>query len=203
LNDKVFIQGYYQNVGAPEPMDNFGLGGCLFATGISTNTTDADYVTLSLMDPTTYALVESQTGTLQTNGTVSVNFTTVMPGSAYYIRFTHRNSIETWTANPVMLSATTTHDWTTSQSNAFGGNMVEVETGVWAVYSGDIADANLGVGFQDGVVESTDYSEMENSVYSIDTGYIPQDISGDGVVESTDYSIMENNVYFIIFSQHP
>ncbi len=74
--------------------------------------------------------------------------------------------------------------------------MILVSPGVYAIYSGDISDANnlgLGLGFQDGVVESQDYADMEaaNSVNL--GGYIVEDITGDGVVESTDYAIIEGN----------
>jgi hypothetical protein len=44
---------------------------------------------------------------------------------------------------------------------------------------------------------------MENAVIVILTGYVPEDITGDGVVESTDYSIIENNVSYIVFVQRP
>jgi len=44
---------------------------------------------------------------------------------------------------------------------------------------------------------------MENDVLSILFGYQVTDITGDGVVESSDYSLMENNVYQIIFVAKP
>jgi hypothetical protein len=71
------------------------------------------------------------------------------------------------------------------------------------MWSGDISDAAFGVGYQDDIVEGQDYSDMENAVYVISVGYVPEDITGDGVVEGTDYSIMENNVYFIIQCMRP
>jgi hypothetical protein len=73
----------------------------------------------------------------------------------------------------------------------------------WMMYSGDISDASLGIGYQDGVIEGQDYSDMENAVTITLTGYVYEDITGDGVVEGTDYSIMENNVYFVIFLHRP
>jgi len=44
---------------------------------------------------------------------------------------------------------------------------------------------------------------MENGLSEILTGYRTEDITGDGVVESSDYSLMENNVTFIIFAMQP
>ncbi len=199
LNLKVFIQGYYQNIGAVNPMDNFGNGGCLFLTGGSANQSAADNITVSLMSAVNGSLVESQTGILNTNGTISLNFTAAVLNNSYYIRIKHRNSIETWSMNPVTMIANASYDFTTAANKAYGNNQAEVEPGVWAIYSGDITDAETNTpGVLDGIIESADYSQMENDVYLVSSGYIAADITGDGVVESADYSIMENNVYSVI-----
>ncbi len=74
--------------------------------------------------------------------------------------------------------------------------MIEVSTGVWAIYSGDINDQyilGLGLGYQDGVVESADYGDIESANAVNLGGYVFEDLTGDGVVESTDYGVMENN----------
>ena len=52
-------------------------------------------------------------------------------------------------------------------------------------------------------MESQDYSDMENAVMVTLLGYRPEDITGDGVVETLDYSILENNVFYIIHTIHP
>ena len=59
------------------------------------------------------------------------------------------------------------------------------------------------VGFQDGIVESQDYGDMENAVNATKLGYVPEDITGDQVVESADYGFMENNVFFTIVKMRP
>jgi hypothetical protein len=61
------------------------------------------------------------------------------------------------------------------------------ESPTWALFSGDISDPSLGAGFQDGIIESQDYSDMENGVYFTYVGYIVEDITGDHLVESADY----------------
>jgi hypothetical protein len=53
------------------------------------------------------------------------------------------------------------------------------------------------------VIESQDYSDMENAVYYTYLGYRVEDITGDGVVESADYSLEENNVYYTIVCMQP
>jgi len=159
----------------------------------------ADNITVSLMSAVNGSLVESQTGILNTNGTISLNFTAAVLNNSYYIRIKHRNSIETWSMNPVTMIANASYDFTTAANKAYGNNQAEVEPGVWAIYSGDITDAETNTpGVLDGIIESADYSQMENDVYLVSSGYIAADITGDGVVESADYSIMENNVYSVI-----
>ncbi len=73
--------------------------------------------------------------------------------------------------------------------------MVEVATGVWALFNGDVNG--------DGLIEAADYSDIENAVVNFDLGYLPTDLTGDGLVEAADYSLIENNVPLFIFTQHP
>ena len=59
-----------------------------------------------------------------------------------------------------------------------------------------MADVN-----QDGLVESTDYSDVENASQIFLSGYELTDLTGDGLVESADYSLIENNSQlFLIYS---
>src|SRR4051812_24224430 len=81
LNLKLFIQGYCSPNGM---MNNYGAGGCLFVTGMSRNPTDADTITISLMDHLQMSVVESQKGILKTNGNVTVVFSSATAGNAYY-----------------------------------------------------------------------------------------------------------------------
>jgi hypothetical protein len=201
LNLKVYLEGYYTGNGL---MDNYGSGGLLYITGISANPQDADTVYISAVDINTFAEIDRQPSILKTDGTVNVSFnSSVIPGNYYYIKVNHRNSIETWSASPVLFNTPLTYNFSDQASKAYGSNMVSTFDGSFAFWSGDISD-QVGIrGLQDGIIESQDYSDMENAVYIILLGYVPEDITGDGVVESADYSIVENNVYYIIFSMHP
>jgi len=116
----------------------------------------------------------------------------------------HRNALETWSSVPVLFSAlTVNYDFTTALSKAFGNNLADLGDGNFALWSGDISHAYFGVGYQDEVIESQDYVDMENAVNAILLGYIPQDITGDGIVEAADYAIEENNVGAIVFTIRP
>jgi hypothetical protein len=211
LTTTVFLEGYYEEAvafGQPagQMNDNIGGGGLLYYWFGSPYTyNQVDSITISAMDATTYGLVDSQTGIIDIFGNVTVTFgPSVVAGNSYYIRVTHRNSIETWSANPVSFTPVSSYDFTASDTMAYGSNQVQTSDGLYyAIFSGDISDSNFGVGTQDGVIESQDYSDMENAVNSILFGYVVEDITGDAIVESLDYSIMENNVNAIRFSIHP
>ena len=222
---KVWIEGYYGLKISALPslvgvMDNATngpsgfppLGGCLFHNNLSIDPNDADYVILSAMDPVTYNLIEAQTGILKTDGSINVTFTNAVSKTLpYFIRVQHRNSIETWSANPQILGATTAlapYDFTTAANKAFASNMVDIgdvygqPTGtVWAIFSGDISpDAGFPgagiIGLQDGIVASDDYGLMETATYLTYLGYVQEDITGDGIVASDDYGLIETNTYY-------
>jgi hypothetical protein len=183
LNMTAFIQGYYVSGSLNAP---------LFNNGISPNATDCDTIKVCLMDAGTYAEVECATGILQTDGTVSLSFTS---SGSFYLKVTHQNTLETWSAAPVSISGTSSYDFTTDNAQSYGPNMVEVATGVWALFNGDVNG--------DGLIEAADYSDIENAVVNFDLGYLPTDLTGDGLVEAADYSLIENNVPLFIFTQHP
>jgi hypothetical protein len=206
LYAKLFLEGYYSGGG---DMNTSGSGGCYYVTGQSANPLDADVISVSAMASTSpYALVQSQNAILKTNGTVQVSFTSpVAAGTSYYIRVTHRNHLETWSAAPVMFSATTAlapYDFSSAASQAYLSNQADLGDGNYALFGGDISDAGSAtVCLQDGIIESQDYGDMENAVYVTLLGYVCEDITGDGIVESADYGLMENNVYFTRVVQRP
>ncbi len=194
LNLKFYIEGFYTGNGL---MNNGGLGGCLYKLGASSNPNDVDSVRLTLIDKTTHEPIETSTAILKTDGTVNFYFHGATEGY-YFLKLNHRNSIETWSSNLVLLTNEGNYDFTLFQNRAYGNNMIETFDQMgWAIFSGDISDAATGtVGIQDGVVESQDYSDMESAVPITLLGYHGEDITGDGVVESDDYSLMENAVYY-------
>lgn len=109
LTVKIFIEGFYKGNGL---MNNNGAGGYLFLTGGSPNPSDADSVTIQLMDPVTKLEVDIQTGILQTNGDLVVTFgAAITVGNSYYIVVRHRQSVETWSAFPVVINNATTFDF--------------------------------------------------------------------------------------------
>ena len=72
-----------------------------------------DTITVELHQSTSpYAAVYSMTGTMNLSGQVSFTLPGVYLGSAYYLVFRHRNSIETWSKNPVTITSVTNFNLT-------------------------------------------------------------------------------------------
>jgi hypothetical protein len=190
LNLTAFIQGYYTSGNMMAPV--------LFNQGVSTNTNLTDEITVELRSPVPpYNVVASTVAMLQRNGHATCTFSNANQG-LYYIVVKHRNGLQTWSANPSAVSAsasTSTYNFTTSSSKAYGDNMVEVEPGVWAFYSGDIN--------QDENVDLTDFSLYEDDANNFLYGYLPTDVDGDGSVDLLDSPVLENNINQFIFSNHP
>jgi hypothetical protein len=129
--------------------------------------------------------VDSSNVRLDANGNVVTEFLNASAGS-YYIQIKHRNGLETWSSAPVSFSngSTTAFDFTTSQSNAFGNNLV-LKSGKWCIYSGDVEG--------DGAIDATDLALIDNDASAFATGYLRTDLDGNDFVDGTDYALADNN----------
>lgn len=187
VNLKAFIEGYWAGTNAMNPV--------LSNQGLPNPTSDCDSVTIELHNPTApFALVNSTVAVLHTDGSVSGVFSSSVPAGSYYYVVKHRNSIETWTANPVLLS-TTVYDFTSAQNKAYGNNQSEVEPGKFAFFSGDIN--------QDAVIDGLDYNDWELDNNNFASGYLATDINGDGIVDGLDFLLWEVNNNAFVGSLQP
>jgi len=188
LNLKLFLESYYTGNGLMTPT--------LFNQGQSLNANITDHITVELRSSTSPNTVEKTSIVpLATNGTTTCVFSPALSGS-YYIVIKHRNNIETWSSTPIAIGSTPIlYDFTTGASLAYGNNQVEVDTGVWALYSGEINS--------DGNIDLIDLSLLEASINAFQFGYINTDLNGDANVDLLDMPIMENNINHFIFSNHP
>ncbi|MBK6445643.1 MAG: hypothetical protein IPF81_10185 [Bacteroidetes bacterium] len=186
LNVKAFLEGFY-------------IGNQLMNASIDPVTMDtiADTLTVSLASPLgSHAILYTTKALLTTSGLAPAYFPQPALQQSYYIVLNHRNSIETWSSTPFTFNdPDTTYNFTDANTKSFGSNMVQVETGVYAIQSGDVN--------QDDLVESADYSLVENDASQFLFGYFPTDLTGDGLVESADYSIVENKSGMFLFSITP
>ncbi|MBK8381399.1 MAG: hypothetical protein IPL16_05785 [Ignavibacteria bacterium] len=120
----------------------------------------------------------------------AVFFFTNTASGTYYIQTKHRNSIETWSKSggqPYTLGSVMSYDFTSAAAQSYGSNMIQVNASPlrFGVYSGDIN--------QDGTVDASDVSEVDNDSYNSLSGYVRTDVTGDNFVDATDVSIIDNN----------
>jgi hypothetical protein len=156
--------------------------------------TACDSIDVELRDITTYAMVQSVRTVLNQNGTANC----VFPATSgdYYIVVKHRSAIQTWSALPVTVGPTAvSYNFTSAANQAYGDNQVEVSTGVWALYSGDIIiDENIDL---------LDLGTLELDISNFSYGYMPTDLNGDGNVDLLDSPVLEANISNFVFSYHP
>ncbi len=166
-----------------------GGAGTLFIDGIPGATaTDADTVRIAVMDATSpFGMIQEKTGILKTNGSINVTFNPpVAAGNSYYLRVLHRNSVETWSAAPVLFSAITTYNFSTAAAQAFNANQADLGDGNFAIFTGDIN--------HDGAVDGSDFLELDPSIQNGDGGYAIGDLNGDGAVDGSDFLVLDPNI---------
>ncbi len=187
LNLKAFLQGYYLSGSTMQPV--------LYNQGVSSDMTLTDTVEVLVYDASApHTQVASQNVVLLTDGTVTCSLPPLT--GLYYIGIRSRNTLLTWSANPVLLGTTpATYDFTTASSQAYGDNMLEQEPGVWVCYTGDFNyDENIDL---------SDLSLLEEDVANFQYGYFATDINGDGNVDLLDNQVVSDNISIFIYSVHP
>jgi hypothetical protein len=190
LNAKFYLQGYYIGSGLMERvLYNQGAIG-------SASIPNCDYVVVELHATTPpYGVVKTSLATLKTNGTLQCSFQGSVTNNSYYIVINHRNTILTWSSQPVTMSAITNYDFSTASSKAYGNNQVLLEPGIWGFYSADIN--------QDENIDLLDMSLLDIDNMNFEYGYLATDINGDGNVDLLDYPITDLNISNFVYSVHP
>ena len=124
----------------------------------------------------------------------SVTFTGIFrfsyaPNGSYFVALKHRNSIETWSAAGVTITSgsTVNFNMTSAVTQAFGNNIISVDNSPvrYAMFSGDVN--------QDGTIDLTDGSLIDNDAFNFASGYVPTDVNGDGTVDLSDAVYADNN----------
>ncbi len=159
--------------------------------------TVCDTVRLQLYRPVfPYDLLYEDTAMMDLQGYSAFSFLTNPEYDNYYLSFRHRNTLETWSAVPVVIDGNIkSYDFTTAASQAYGNNLKDLGDTRFAMYSGDTN--------QDGAIDSTDFSNIENALNLFAFGYIPEDLTGDNLTENADYSLIENNLQLFLILQRP
>ena len=187
VNLKMFLEGYYLGGGQMEPV--------LLNQGVGSDPANTDSITVELHASTApYALIASATGILKTNGTASITFPSL--NGSYFIAVRHRNTIQTWSANPVAVGESPAdYDFTTAANKAYGDNMKQV-SGVWVFFTGDIN--------QDEFIDVNDFPEFDQDSYNgVNFEYKATDMNGDGFVDANDFPVFDLNSFNGVSSIHP
>ncbi|MBK8983651.1 MAG: proprotein convertase P-domain-containing protein [Ignavibacteria bacterium] len=135
-----------------------------------------------------YNFIDTAKSVIDSAGNGSFNFLKVNPGQTFYIVVSHRNSIETWSsAGYEFNSDTLQYNFTLAASQAYGSNQVNVDNSPvkFAIYSGDVN--------QDGTIDLSDGSLIDNDALNFISGYLPTDINGDEVIDLADAVFTDNN----------
>ena len=107
------------------------------------------------------------------------------------VQLKHRNSIETWTsgAGISIQNNDILYRFSDFASRAFGNNQTEVDDSppLFGIYSGDIN--------QDGTIDASDLSDVDNDALNSVGGYVRTDVTGDDFVDAADVSIVDNNAF--------
>jgi hypothetical protein len=184
----LFVQGYYDSASTMRSVKfNQDLG---FPQTAST--TEVEDLTIELHETTApYVALHTTTATLNTDGTLSASFAGA-PSGSFYIVVKGSNLVQTWSAEAQTVGAVAlNYDFSSSSSQALGDNMIEVESGVWAFFSGDLN--------QDLVVDGSDSDVLLEDIANSNFGPLATDVNGDGSVDGSDSDIffpnLENSVF--------
>ena len=77
-----------------------------------------------------------------------------------------------------------------------GDNQVAVESGVWALFTGDIN--------QDDFIDSNDFPDLDTDIFNgVALVYTTTDLNGDGFVDSNDFPVLDNNIFNEVAAVYP
>ncbi|MFZ1321449.1 MAG: SBBP repeat-containing protein [Ignavibacteria bacterium] len=122
------------------------------------------------------------------------------PSGNYFVIVKHRNSVETWSkwgGEPFVCGTQMSYNFTNAVTKAYGSNMKLVDTSPnkYAFYTADVN--------QDGIVDITDGSMIDNDAFNFASGYIVTELNGDGFVDIADGVYADNNGFNFIGIARP
>jgi hypothetical protein len=194
LDLKLYLEGYYTG--------NSTMAATLFNLDLSQDQTATDSITVKLWSPGSLQNTNPDytiSAILHTDGTASVQFPAAVNGNSFYIAVAHRNSIETWSKDPLLMNINTAYDFSTAQNKAYDDGMnppmVNLGDGKFAFYSGD---AN-----QDGTVDGADAIMVQDDIFQFSFGYNVTDVNGDGGTDGADAIIVQDNSFKSLYYARP
>ena len=176
LHARLFLQGFYIGNGklaaVSEPLSHPDV---------------CDTVLIKFHDAVNHQEVYSKYAIINVDGNIVVQFPFEARDQLYFIAIHHRNSIETWSATPVLTANLTYYNFTSAKSKAYGDNQMETfDQKGWAFYSGDLN--------QDGTIDGRDFLLLDTSIQNGEGEYVIGDINGDFSVDGSDFLLLDPNI---------
>ena len=190
LNLTAFLEGLYPESGG------IAMSKARNASDEQFPGTTADIITVELHDAVSPFMLAGgpYTANLNIGGTASLSIPAAFSAS-YYIVVKHRNSIQTWSANPVSFSGSTIYyNFSTAATTAYGNNLKQIGP-LFLIYCGDVN--------QDGIVNALDQAELETAAVGFVMGYLTTDVNGDGIVDAFDLILTDNNAAGFVMVRKP
>lgn len=134
-----------------------------------------------------YPLIDSSKTVIDSLNFSGLCFFNNAPTGTYYIVVKHRNGIETWSKNNgenLVKGQLINYDFTNDSSKAYGSNQIK-KGSLYCLYNGDTD--------QDGIIDASDVSMIDNDALNGTSGYVVTDLTGDNYVDSDDQSVVDNN----------
>ena len=181
LKLRAFIEGYFVDGQMRSVLSNSRSAGC--ATCPS-DPTLADSITVYLVNENG-EVVNSKKDVIDVDGYGTFNFMNGLPNGRYYIVVGGRNIIQTWSAESINFNTRTiVYDFTSSDSKAYGSNMIQLSNGKWGIFSGKV-DIDINQ------IDLDDINFIRSGILEYIEGYSAFDLNGDGYVTNDDLQIIK------------
>jgi hypothetical protein len=190
---RCLLEGLYVGSGLMRPG--------LFLLGLTSQSDAADSLEVGLWNPNALSVpVWRDTVVVNTSGLAGVVLPAGFRNNSYFISVRSRNSLETWSAAPVLVQDSLVYDLSTVLSSAYsnGSNspMKLLSGGRFGLYAGDIN--------RDGAIDISDLSAIWTSSFgSPAPAYVVTDLSGDGIPDITDISLVWSYTFNSLFYARP
>jgi len=187
------LEGLYVGAGQMRP--------ALHQLGVSSLVDAADSLEIGFWNPASLSVpVRRDTVVINTGGLARVLLPSGFRNNSFYISIRNRNSLETWSASPVLIQDSLVYDFSSSLSSAYsnGSNapMKLMPGGRYSLYGGDIN--------RDGAIDITDLSAVWSATFgSPAPAYVVTDLSGDGIPDIADISLVWSNTFNSLFYARP
>ena len=129
-------------------------------------------------------------------GVFVVVFPSSFIGQSCNIAIKHRNSIQTWSAAPVVLTNRHVYDFASSSSASYADNVINVDPSTYAFFTGDIN--------QDDFIDIFDFPQYDaDNLAFVFAEYVSTDLNGDGFVDIFDFPLYDVNNLNFVFAIYP